>query len=94
MFRVRWKRSAVNELANLWIRADSVQRQAITTASHLIDQRLQADPYAEGESRPGGRRVLLVAPLGITFRIEADGQTVSVLCVWLFRQRGQSSPGA
>lgn len=89
MFRVRWKRSAVNELANLWTQANAVQRQAITGASHRIDQQLQADPYAESESRPGGRRILLVAPLGVTFRIEADGQTVSVLRVWLFRKHGQ-----
>jgi hypothetical protein len=32
--------------------------------------------------------VLLASPLGITFRIEADGQTVSVLRIWLFRKRG------
>lgn len=87
MFRVRWKRSAVNELANLWLHADSAQRQAITSASHAIEQQLQADPNAESESRPNGRRICLVAPLGITFRIESDGQTVWILRVWFFRQR-------
>ena len=46
MFTVRWPRSARNELAALWIAADSVLRQAITTAAHRIDQGLRQDPRA------------------------------------------------
>jgi hypothetical protein len=79
----------VNELANLWMQADSAQRQAITAASHAIAQQLQNDPLGQSESRPNGRRVLFVSPLGITFRLEEDGQTVSVLRIWQFRKRGQ-----
>jgi hypothetical protein len=75
-------------LAKLWTQADSIKRRAITVASHDIDKRLSADPFGTGESRPGGRRILLIAPLGVTFRVETDGQTVSVLRVWLFRKRG------
>ncbi len=88
MFRVRWERRALDELARLWTQADSARRAAITAASHAIDQQLRSDPFGQSESRPGGRRILLVSPLGITFRIEADGQTISVLRVWLFRKRG------
>ena len=89
MFRVRWEETALNELTTLWVGAESKMRQVITAATHQIDQQLQADPLGPSESRPGGRRILFVSPLGITFRVEADGQTVSVLHVWLFRRHGQ-----
>ena len=88
MFRVRWERRALNELANLWTQADSAQRQAITAASQAIDQRLRRDPRNAGESRSGGRRILFAPPLVVIFRIEPDGQTVSVLTVRILRQRG------
>jgi len=87
MFRVEWLQSALDELMIQWMQANATQRQAITTASHAIDQRLGNDPSNEGESRPGGRRITFVAPLAIRFRIEADGQTVTVLHVRLFGRR-------
>jgi hypothetical protein len=87
MFRVEWLQSALDELANLWTQANKAQRQAITTASHLLEQRLKRYPHLEGESRSQGRRITFVPPLAVTFRIEPDGQTVSVLQVRMFRQR-------
>jgi hypothetical protein len=89
MFQVRWEDSALNELAAFWMEADSALREAITQATSQIDQQLQTDPVGASESRPGGRRVLFVSPLGAMFRIEADGRTVSVLHVWLFRRRNR-----
>jgi hypothetical protein len=87
MFRVRWEASAVQELTTSWIEADSPTRKAITAASYLIDQRLQSDPYGAGESRPGGRRIDFIYPLGFLFQIEEDEETVSVLHVWRVRPR-------
>jgi plasmid stabilization system protein ParE len=87
MFRVRWERRALDELTRLWTQADSATRQAITTASHTIDQRLRQNPQQEGESRPRGRRIAFIPPLAVVFRVEADGQTVSVLQIRLFRRR-------
>jgi hypothetical protein len=82
MFRARWARRALEELTALWTAADSAGRQASTQANHQIDQQLQRDPANAGESRPRGRRILFVPPLGALFRIERDGRTVSVLHVW------------
>ena len=87
MFRVRWERSALDELADMWNRADSGLRHLITDAAHAVEQRLRRNGHAEGESRPRGRRVTFVPPLAITFRLEADGQTISVLSVRLFVKR-------
>lgn len=89
MFRVRWEESAENELAALWTDADSALRQLITESVPQIDRQLETDPLAESESRSEERRVLFCSPLGILFRIEADGRTVSVLHVWLIRIRGK-----
>lgn len=86
-FRVRWSRQALEAVAAAWANADPAFRQAITRATHQVDQALQQDPRGAGESRPGGRRVLLVAPIGVIYRIEADGQTVSVLRMWSFRAK-------
>lgn len=63
MFRVRWKRSALNDLASLWTEVDSAQRQAITAASHLIDQQLLTDPFCR-EQIPSWRQK---NPLGCPF---------------------------
>lgn len=87
MFQVEWLQIAQDELTSIWMQADSIQRQAITTASHVLEQRLQSDPANEGESRPGGRRITFVPPLAVRFQIEADGQTVTVLHVPLFGRR-------
>jgi hypothetical protein len=87
MFKVRWSRRALNELTDAWVRADPAQRQAITAASHAIDHRLRQNAVGEGESRPKGRRIMFVPPLAVTFRIERDGHTASVLEVRMFRQR-------
>ena len=89
MFRVEWLQSALDELATLWTNADTAQRQVITAASHTLEQRLRSNPVGEGESRSQGRRITFVPPLAVIFRIERDGQTVSVLQVRMFRQRGQ-----
>jgi hypothetical protein len=89
MWIVRWVRSAVDDLADIWIAAEGTDRQAITLATNEIDRRLQADPENAGESRPNGRRILLVPPLGVTYQVLKDRQIVRVLDVWRFQTRSQ-----
>jgi hypothetical protein len=81
---VRWEQAALDELADIWVRASSAERQAVSAAARVIEQRLQLAPELEGESRPRGRRVTFVAPLGAMFRVEANGTIASVLHVWRF----------
>jgi hypothetical protein len=64
----------------------AADRQAITQAANQIDEELQTDPEDCGESRDLGRRVLIVPPLGILFRVDAHARIVYVLSVWRFRQ--------
>ena len=81
----RWEREALNELTALWVGSDSAQRRSITAATHSVDEGLRRDPWSLSESRASGRRVQFFPPLLVTFRIEADERTVSVLHVRLFR---------
>jgi hypothetical protein len=87
MFIVRWARSARDELAALWIQAESERRQEITAAAHRIDQELETNPDGVGESRLGNERVAFFFPLGIRFDVDQEQSTVRVLQVWNYRQR-------
>lgn len=87
MFRVEWLQSALNELTTLWTQVDPDLREALTSASHTIDQRLSTDPRNEGESRSKGRRIAFFPPLSVIFQVEDDHNAVVVLRVRLFRPR-------
>lgn len=87
MFRVEWHQAAMDELTNLWTKADSAVRKATTAASHQIDKRLQIDPANEGESRSGGRRIQFFPPLTIIFEVDEANRTVTVLHVRLYGRR-------
>jgi hypothetical protein len=87
MFRVEWLRSALEELTEFWTKADSNQRKIITKASHFLEQELQINAPNLGESRPKECRIAFVPPLAVTFRIESDGKTVTVVHVRAFWRR-------
>jgi hypothetical protein len=93
MYRVEWLQSALNDLAAIWVQAGASLRHFITIASHQIDVRLQQDPLAESQVLAGDIHIRFVIPLAATYRIEADGVTVSVLHVWLvLPQNGRVMP--
>jgi hypothetical protein len=84
MFRVEWIQSALDDLMDLWISADTALRQAITAASHQIDQQLRADPFQASEGREADERVLFVDPLGVTIEVDQTNRVVWVLDVWCY----------
>ncbi|MCI0640518.1 MAG: type II toxin-antitoxin system RelE/ParE family toxin [Gemmataceae bacterium] len=84
MYEVRWKKPAQDQLADLWVKADSPTRKSITKATHTIDQKLGEDPTQEGESRPNDQRILFVKPLGVYFQVIEQSRKVFVLRVWLY----------
>jgi hypothetical protein len=86
MFEVVWLQSALNELAAIWVNADSSVRQAITAATHYIDQELTTDPEEKGESRDEGERICFAFPLGVTFQVLAEQSLVRVMHVWDIRR--------
>jgi hypothetical protein len=86
-YTVRWKKSALEILATLWMNADSDLRRQITAATNRIDQLLQQDPINVGESREGADRVEYVPPLGMRFEVNEANHVVTVLHTWLVFRR-------
>jgi len=84
-WNVLWLPDAEQELAAAWLQA--ANRLAVTQAALAIDQALALDPENLGESRPAGRRIAFVPPLGLRFRVLRDQSLVEVLHVWRFGHR-------
>lgn len=82
-YTVVWERSALGELANLWMAADSVVRAQISAATAELDRTLAIQPEIQGESRANGRRIVIAAPLVATFMILPPDRQVKVLAVHL-----------
>ena len=87
MFHVDWLQEALDELARIWMKADSTLRQAITAATHLLDQEMETDPFRQSESRDDEERVLFAFPLGLLIEVNLQQRIVWVLHVWQFRRR-------
>lgn len=83
--KIYWSETARRELADMWLSAGSDRRRAITAAAQSIDTHLAKDPESAGESRPENVRIFFAPPLGVLFRLEADGAIVHVVHVWQFR---------
>ena len=87
MYEVRWKKSAVNDLARFWVDEDSLMRKAISRAANRIEKQLAYDPENTGESREGNERVYHEFPLGVLFAVDQASQMVRVLQVWKYTKR-------
>ena len=96
MFQVIWLQRAVNDLAGIWMQADSAQRRAITQAANAIDRELGHDPFHSSESREEDLRVMFAPPLGVFFQVELSSRTVHVAHIWRYRGHGKSAgaPGS
>jgi hypothetical protein len=73
---VVWLPDAESEPAELWLA--SADRARTTLAADQIDKQLQHDPNLVGESRARGRRILIVPPLAVFYRILAEDRLVQV----------------
>lgn len=82
-FTVNWHPDAEQELTQIWLGARD--RQRITESAEQIDGQLRTNPDQRGESREDDRRILMVAPLAVSFRVLTDDLRVVVLKVWRYR---------
>ena len=79
-YTVTWLRDAEDELANLWNQA--TDRQAVTDAANRMEQSLMRDADQKGRAL-NGRRILIDAPLALTFTVSPVDCLVTV--VWVER---------
>ena len=78
---VHWTDVALNELAAVWTAA--ADQNAVTAASHRLEQDITADPYGRGLLRVSSANYTAVdLPLGIEYDVIEDDKTVRVLRVW------------
>jgi plasmid stabilization system protein ParE len=82
MYKVRWKRTALDRLTEIWIGASD--RSAINSAVEEIDRLLASRPHEAGESRSEDVRIVFCHPLGAFIEIDEASDTVHVLRVWTF----------
>jgi len=57
-------------------------------AFDAIEQLLTDNPELQGESRGGQRRILIIPPVGVLFRIIQDAAQVLIIDAWMIRSRG------
>ena len=82
-YRVRWKRSALDELTKIWTNAASEDRGAITSAVHRLETDLAVLGQNAGESRSGAERIIFQAPIAMLFEAVEQGE-VFVLQIWRY----------
>ena len=84
IYHVRWKRTAQEELADVWLSATSDDREAVTRAARNLDEQLRLDAHDLGESRTGDERIVFGSPLAAVFEVDQQHSVVHVLQVWRY----------
>lgn len=69
MFDYRWLESALDKLAEIYVAADSSERERIAAGVEAFNARLATAPLEEGESRMGGYRIAFPPLLRVYFRV-------------------------
>jgi plasmid stabilization system protein ParE len=75
-YTVVWLGGALDELAELWTTARD--RNAVTTAAHVIDVELSQDALTQGVEVSEGLRAFFAPPLRILFTADEGDRLVEV----------------
>lgn len=78
-FTVRWTKAALDQLAEIWLAHSD--REAVSRASHFIEQQLASNASNAGAELHEGLRVIKVAPLRAIYLVEE--RTVEIARVTL-----------
>jgi hypothetical protein len=81
MFRIRWPKSVNRKLLDASAKADSPKLTAILVAMSEVESLLQNEPEFVGESRDSNKRLLIVDPLAVTYKIDSRSRIVKILRV-------------
>lgn len=79
MFALVWENTALDQLAEAYVAADSAVRAQMAASVEALNTNLRDDPLAVGESRIGGFRVTFVPRLAVLFHVSEVDQTVRVV---------------
>jgi hypothetical protein len=81
MFRIRWPKSVNRKLLDATAKAEEPRLSSLLTAISEVELRLQNEPEFVGESRDADKRILIVGPLYVTYRIDSRNRIVKILRV-------------
>jgi hypothetical protein len=81
MFRIHWPKSANRKLLRASAAADEPSLTAILTAMADVEALLRNEPEFVGESRDLSKRLLVVEPLSVVYKIDHRRRVVRVLRV-------------
>ena len=81
MFRIRWPKSVNRKLIDATAKAKGPRLSALLTAMSEVESMLQNEPEFVGESRDADKRILIVDPLYVTYRIDSRNRIVKILRV-------------
>jgi hypothetical protein len=79
MYRLKWQESVTNDLLEATALADPSLRDRILEAINEVESTLENDADAVGESREANVRFLIVAPLSVTYKIDARQREVLIV---------------
>ncbi len=80
-YSVHWTDDALDELATVWTAASD--RNAVTAASHRLEQDLMREPFTRGIRRDSSiNRTATDLPLGVDYEIIEDDKKVRIVRVW------------
>jgi hypothetical protein len=81
MYRIQWPKSVNRKLLDESAKADPALLTAVLAAMSEAESLLQDEPEFAGESRDVGKRLLIVDPLSVIYKIDPRRRTVKVLGV-------------
>jgi mRNA-degrading endonuclease RelE of RelBE toxin-antitoxin system len=79
-YKVVWRKRALNDLADIWLRAED--RQALTEAVDRVESKLAERPREWGDELCEGLFRIVAGPVRVLFTIEEPAKTVRVVRVW------------
>jgi hypothetical protein len=79
MYKLRWRKSVSRMLLDRCARAERPLRDAIFNAMAEVEESLRNEPEFVGESRDDGKRILIVNPLLITYKIDHRNRIVYIV---------------
>lgn len=82
-YNVGWQQSAERQLTAIWLAGRD--RLSISEAIGALDQQLQNDPHALGESREPGTRLIFAGPLELLIEVDDSRRQVLITNI---RRRG------
>jgi hypothetical protein len=87
MYKLRWRKSVSRKSLDRCSRAEQSLRDAILDAMAEVEENLRNEPEFAGESRDEGKRFLIVKPLTITYKLDANTRTVTIIQASVYRSK-------